>query len=237
MAREFLVYDSEESCPYLPGRTARMPLRQPLETLTGFELDEKLAAGDRRCGPFLYGTRCAACQACQPIRLEVDRFQPSSTQRRVFRQGEKKLRTVVGEPIADATRIALYNKHRELRGLNHDGMPITISSYRQFLVDSCCDTLELSYLLGDELVAVAIVDRGAQAVSAVYCYFDPDFSSLSPGVYSVLKQIELTRQWERKHLYLGYFIADSPHMRYKANYRPYQLRIDGEWIVGGQRDC
>ena len=48
--REQLVHDQPEDCPYLEGRTARMPLRWQLRALSGEELDAALAAGDRRDG-------------------------------------------------------------------------------------------------------------------------------------------------------------------------------------------
>jgi arginine-tRNA-protein transferase len=79
-------------------------------------------------------------------------------------------------------------------------------------------------------VAIAIADAGKLSLSAVYCYYDPSFRLLSLGTYSVLRQIELCRASGRRHLYLGFFIAESPHMSYKANFRPNQRLIGGRWI-------
>jgi len=71
---ELLVYDQEEACAYLPDRIARLPLRWPLGVLTRAEMDERLAAGDRRSGFYLYRPHCPSCSACEALRIEVDRF-------------------------------------------------------------------------------------------------------------------------------------------------------------------
>ncbi|MCH7726261.1 MAG: arginyltransferase [Planctomycetes bacterium] len=226
---ELLVYDECAPCPYLPERSARMPLRYPLQQLTSAQMDSCLAAGDRRSGEFLYRTECPGCRACEAIRLEVSRFVPRRTQRRVLRRGDRVFSMDVGPPVVNLERVALYNAHREARKLDCRDGPIDVDSYRSFLVDSCCETFEMRYRIGDRLVAVGICDRGKNSMSAVYCFFDPRYSRLSPGVYSVLKQIELCQRDNVRYLYLGYYIADSPHMRYKANYLPHERMINGQW--------
>jgi len=227
--KEVVVYDHCEPCPYLPEETARLPLRLPQAVLTPLEFDVRLNQGDRRTGEYLYRTNCPKCQACQPIRVLVDEFQPRSTMRRVKRKGDQQIRTEFREPTVDSQRVALFNKHRKQRGLDHEGQPVDAFGYEMFLTQSCCDTFEMDYFVGDELMGVAICDRGATSISAVYFYFDPAYGSLSPGVYSVLKQIETCQMWSAKHLYLGLYIAQSPHMSYKIKYRPHEILIDGTW--------
>lgn len=229
MRNELVVYDSEETCPYLPGRSARMPLRRPIDALTPEEFDQRLEAGDRRTGAFLYNTRCPSCHACQPIRLAAAEFQPSRTQRRVWRRGNQRLRRETGPAVIDSQRVAMFNRHRRLRNLATDRSDIDAFGYEHFLVQSCCETFELRYYLEDQLVAVAICDQGQDSMSAVYTFFEPEHDSLSLGVYSILSQIQRCRERGWRHLYLGYYIAESPHMRYKAAYLPHERRIGGVW--------
>lgn len=227
---ELLVHDATEPCPYLPEQQARMPLRLPIRPLTPAEMDHRLARGDRRHGSFFYRPSCGDCDSCQAIRLPAD-YALSSTQRRVLRKGDRELRVEIGPPIADERRIELYDRHRFGRGLARDGSsPMELMSYQRFLVDRLCDAFELRYHHGDALIGVAIVDRAASSLSAVYCYYDPAFSGLSIGTYSVLKQLELVRRWEMKHLYLGLYIEGCDAMAYKAKYLPHERRIDGEWV-------
>ncbi len=226
---ELIVYDRLQPCPYLPDRVARMPLRIPARLLHRSELEQRLETGDRRQGIFLYRTSCPGCRACEPIRIDVASFTANRSQRRALERGSSRITVEVGDPIADATRVELYNRHKELRGLSSDRDGIDLEGYREFLVVSCCESFELRYRVGGQLIGVALVDRSEDALSAVYCYYDPAYEKLSVGTFSVLKQIELCRAWGLRYLYLGLYISDSERMRYKAHFLPHQRRIDGQW--------
>jgi arginine-tRNA-protein transferase len=225
---EWLVWDEPSPCPYLPDQTARLPLRLPARRLRPAELAERLASGDRRQGVLLYRPSCPQCVACEAIRVDVRDFRPSKTQRRILRRGEACLETEIGRPTVTPEKVALYNRHKVERGLLIDE-PIDERGYEQFLVESCADTIELCYRLEGRLVGVAIADRAADALSAVYCYYDPGSAALSLGTYSILKQIALCRAWGRRYLYLGLYIGGSRAMRYKAGYLPHERLIGGEW--------
>jgi len=225
---EIVVYDEPHDCPYVAGRVAVLPLRVPSRRLAGDELDERLAAGDRRQGMFLYRTACPSCRACEPIRLDVSRFRPNRSQRRVAARADSVLTVEMGPPQIDDQRVALYNRHKQLRALG-DG-EIDAAGYRQFLVMTCCDSFELRYTIGRDLVGVALVDRALSGLSAVYCFYDPSFEHLGIGTYSILKQIELCRSWGLTYLYLGLYIGDCDRMRYKARFLPHERLLDGRWV-------
>lgn len=150
------------------------------------------------------------------------------------RRGDSLLTVQVGRPRVDRNRVRLFNLHRDGRGLSSGDSPLDEQGYAEFLTDTCCKTVELSYWCDQELVGVAIVDAGRSSVSAVYCYYDPTFRLLSLGTYSVLRTIAFCRDTGRQYLYLGFFIAESPHMSYKASFRPHQRLIDGEWVTFGE---
>jgi arginine-tRNA-protein transferase len=234
---ERLVYDVLVPCPYLPGEPARLPLRLPARRLRPHELSQRLRAGDRRQGLLLYRPSCPACRACQAIRIDVVAFTPDKTQRRVFRRGETVLRTDIARPSPSPEKVALYNRHKRERGLLIGDDFTDADGYEQFLVDTCTNTIELTYRDAERLVGVAITDRAADALSAVYCFYDPSYARLSPGTYSVLKHIALCREWGLRYLYLGLYVADCRAMRYKGRYVPHERFIDGSWhrFASGRR--
>lgn len=234
---ELLVHDSTEPCPYLPERTARLPLRLPLRPLSGAELDSRFARGDRRHGALFYRPSCPECSACEAIRLDVNLFEPSRTHRRIRRQGLKTLEVIRAEPCVDDERVALYDAHRFGRGLaTANATPMTQVGYQRFLVDRFCDAFELQYRLDGQLVGVALTDRSESALSAVYCFYDPAFSRLSIGTFSILEQLAIAQTEGLRHLYLGLYIAGCDAMAYKARFIPHERRIGGEWTPVLERE-
>lgn len=231
MVRQFLVYDALDTCPYLPDRLARFPLRVSERKLRKEELDAALAEGDRRQGVFLYRPSCPACNACEPIRIDVERFTLTPSLRRVLSRGDRVLTVRIGPAIADEERARLYSRHKWERGLAAAGETpeVDVAAYRSFLVETCCDTFELACRYKGDLVAVAVADRGREALSAVYCAYDPALSNLSLGTYCILKEIEACRQWGLRYLYLGLYVADCRHLAYKARFLPHERLIAGVW--------
>lgn len=135
------------------------------------------------------------------------------------------------EPSATEEKVDLYNRHKLERGLAVGDDLLDLRSYREFLVETCVDTLEIEYRVDGALAAVALTDRATDGLSAVYAFFDPAYSALSLGTYSILKQLDLCREWGLRYLYLGLYVAGSPPMEYKVRYRPHERRVGGTWRV------
>ena len=226
---ELVVYDDEEACPYLPEQRARRPLRHPLRRLTGAEFDQRLEAGDRRMGTLLYTQACPTCVACEPIRVDVAGFRPSRAQRRAIIKGDDRIEARIGPVEVDDERLALYLKHERERGLAHGDTTIDADGYRRFLFESCVDGFEIRYVVDDQLAAVAIVDRGLNALSAVYTFWDPAHAALSLGTYSILSQIALAKAGGLQWVYLGLAVAQNRSMAYKLRFFPHERRIGGVW--------
>lgn len=231
MKKELLVYDGLQRCPYLPGKVARMPLYRQLRRLSPTETDQRLANAERRVGHALYRTSCPTCTACKGIRIPTASFRPTKSQRRVAKRLAH-LRIEVGTPSYTDEKLRLFNQHKSERGLHDPAEPeMTPVGYVGWLVHSCMETVEMTYYDGDKLVGVGILDVGKKAASSVYFFFDPrpTFARLSPGVFSVLQEIEFCRQTGREHLYLGLWVRDCAQLSYKANYYPHERLVDGDW--------
>ncbi|XP_078500066.1 arginyl-tRNA--protein transferase 1 isoform X2 [Lissotriton helveticus] len=84
------------------------------------------------------------------------------------------------------------------------------------------------YWLDGKIIAVGVLDILPSCVSSVYLYYDPDYSFLSLGVYSALREIAFTRRLHETapalcYYYMGFYIHSCPKMRYKGQYRPSDL--------------
>lgn len=87
------------------------------------------------------------------------------------------------------------------------------------------------YLVDDKIVAVAVLDILPYCVSSVYFYYDPVFwgkGNLSPGTYSALREVQLTKQLatllpDLCYYYMGYYVHSCPKMTYKGKFHPSDL--------------
>lgn len=228
VSREVIVHDAIEPCPYLEGRSARLPHRWQRMALSPTEVDEALARGDRRAGPMLYRPTCPSCQACEALRLPVDALVHSRSQRRAWKKNQD-LRVEVGGATCSEARLALFNRHKMERGLARRETPMTAEGYTSWFLRSCCPTIEMRYLLGDKLIGVGILDVGARDLSSVYFYFDPDHEDRSLGTFSVLFECAWLRGRGGRYHYLGLYAEGSRHIEYKARFYPHERLVGGVW--------
>jgi arginine-tRNA-protein transferase len=64
----------------------------------------------------------------------------------------------------------------------------------------------------------------------VYFYFEPAEAKRGLGTYGILREIGFAQGSGIPYYYLGYWIEPCRSMRYKAEFRPYELlHQDGQW--------
>ncbi len=213
-------------CPYLPGRDSRLVVLRP-ERLPGTLYQLFLDLNFRRLGGVVYRPQCDGCRACRQLRLDVTGFRPNRAQRRCWRRNLE-VAAACGRPQPTDEKHALYRRYLEAR---HDGqMSGSREEFDDFLHDAASFTEEVVFHLDGRLVGCGIFDATPQALSAVYFYFDPELGARSPGVFNILWLIEECRRRGLPWLYLGYHVAGSARMEYKAGFRPHQtLGEEGRW--------
>lgn len=181
----------------------------------------------RRSGTVFYKPVCENCNECKPIRIGASDFELSKSLRRILKKNED-ITMEIGEPTPTEEKFELYNKYQQLKhGASEKKTARDIISFLYF---SPVNTMEIEYKLEGKVICISIVDLSASSLSAVYTYYDPDYSDRSLGTYSAIKEILLCRERNVPYYYFGYYIKDCPAMSYKARFKPYEiLSAAGVW--------
>ncbi|MBV8856239.1 MAG: GNAT family N-acetyltransferase [Acidobacteria bacterium] len=196
-------------------------------------MDELWAEGWRHFGPiffryrrWLHGRRRLTIT---PLRMELARFQPARSQRRVLARN-RDLRVEVGPTAPDAATFEMFEAHRRrFRTDVPDSLHDFISPHAPAEVPCRNETIRV--YAGARLVAAHFLDIGGRATSSVYSMFDPSESRRSLGVYTILLAVELSRRLGCLYYYPGYASREPSPYDYKKNFaglEEYDWR--GRWL-------
>ncbi|MCC7046919.1 MAG: arginyltransferase [Alphaproteobacteria bacterium] len=225
----FLFRTPPMPCPYLAGRVERHVFAEVAGPGSADAYDALSRAGFRRSHRVAYRPACPGCGACVPVRVAVERFRPSRSQRRVAKAN---LDLAVRElpPVATGEQYRLFARYQRSRHGDGEMARMGFEEYRAMVEDSAVGTALAEFRSADDtLRAACLFDRLADGLSAVYSFFDPDESARGLGTSAVLWLIDQARSESRPYVYLGYWIKDSRKMAYKARFRPIQALVSGAW--------
>ena len=215
-------------CSYLPARQATTLFADP-----GMPKNDTVYAllsnhGFRRSGEHLYRPHCHACRACVAVRLAVQEFAPKRHQRRAWElNADLDIRVI--PPDYHPEHFDLYRRYLAGRHAGGGMDDPTPQQYLEFLTSSWTATLFYEMYLDGRLVAVAVVDQLADALSAVYTFYDPELRDRSLGKFAILYEIDTARAQGLRWLYLGYWIAACRKMSYKVDFQPLEYFWEGRW--------
>ena len=228
MSKIKLFRTPEHNCPYLTDKISVTQFIDP-DKIPDVNMYTYLTRfGFRRSGEHLYRPTCPNCSACISIRIPVVNFTNSKSQKRCLNKA-KHFEFHHCDAYDSDEHYQLYETYINVRHKDGDMYPATRQLFRNFLLSNWANTQFMEIRLEGELIACAVYDQLADGLSAIYCYFNPEFSQYSLGKLAILKQIIRAKTHQYDYLYLGYQIDDCAKMNYKNQYQPTEQFIDSVW--------
>jgi arginyl-tRNA--protein-N-Asp/Glu arginylyltransferase len=211
-------------CSYLPREVASLEIRG-VSAMSPVEYADLLSRGYRRFGWQLFRPACRNCRKCRSVRILVQQFEPSGSERRVMRKNAG-IRAELHRLFVTREHIALYNGYHRFMH-QHRGWPmqqISPQAYHQEFLSGASETgRQWLYFDGDRLVGVSLMDEVPGAISLIYFFYDPAWRDASPGTFSILNQLLYAKSRGLDYAYLGYWIEECGSMAYKGRYRPREI--------------
>lgn len=228
----FFYLSRPAPCPYLPDRTEQMVFTDLSGAGNPRGLHHQLSRiGFRRSQGIAYKPNCKNCNACVPVRVDAHGFRQSKNMKRIWRKGQKiSANAVTLGAIATKEHFELFQRYVQSRHGEGGMAAMDFADYIAMVQDTPVPTRVIEFRdQSGALAGACLTDLMDDGLSLVYSFFDPVYASESLGTYMILWHIAEARRRGLAYVYLGYWIADSPKMSYKARFQPLQAYQDDEW--------
>ncbi|MDO6523307.1 arginyltransferase [Shimia thalassica] len=229
LAPQFYV-TAPQPCPYLEGRMERK-LFTALHGEHATALNDTLShQGFRRSQNVLYRPSCTDCAACLSARIDVNKFKPSKTQKRIIKRNEH-LRRRVSSPWATDEQFELFRAYLDQRHADGGMADMDVFEFAAMVEETPIRSriIEYSDSESQELIGVSLTDVLEDGLSMVYSFYNPDQPRQSLGTYLILDHIEIARESGLPYIYLGYWVPGSRKMGYKARFSGLEVYTGGAW--------
>lgn len=223
-----LYLTETEPCSYLDGKWQKMVVVDPLEPLNKDLVTYFSTQGFRRSGNMTYRPNCSSCSQCVSVRIPVNEFQLSKSQKRVKRKNQDLYYRI--QPSEDAELFFdLYYRYQQAR--HSDGIMCdpSVTKYKSFIDSTFADTRLLVLYDEEKPVSVTVIDLMHDGFSAVYTFYDPDYHQNSLGTFAILSSLDICYKYGFDYVYLGFWVADSQKMNYKTKFQPLEGYINNRW--------
>ncbi|KXW56674.1 MAG: arginyltransferase [Betaproteobacteria bacterium] len=215
-------------CSYLDNQEARSQVLAPNSPINSHIYSELVRHGFRRSGSFTYRPHCDQCQACVPVRVNVEEFIWRRINRRIYKKNQD-LSIHHQRLVFKEEHFQLYQAYQQARHTREDSDTDNKEQYVNFLIHSPVNSELIEFRLNNQIVMVSVIDYLDDGISSVYTFFDPIKHERSLGQFNILWQLNLCRTLTLPWLYLGYWIKECRKMNYKIQFQPLEGLIDHEW--------
>lgn len=203
--------------------------------------DSLTQVGFRRSQNIAYRPACDACRACQSVRLPVDDYVFSRSERRALARNDDLERHLV-EAEATAEQFDLLRRYLNARHASGGMADMTWPDYVAMIEDTAVRTHVIEYRMRSkdhgpgDLIACILVDVLHDGLSLVYSFYEPDMPRRSLGSFIILDHVLQARLVPLPYVYLGYWVRGSEKMAYKARFAPLEILRPQGWFLLSARD-
>jgi len=201
------------------------------------ELDALLADGWRHFGTefFRYnlGLHQSEIRLVQPLRIRLADFSFSKSQRRILKVN-RDLQIVIRRVEITEEKKLLFDRHKRRF---KEGVPRSLYDFLSFDAASVpCEAKEVCVYADGKLLGASFFDVGEKSISSVYAMFEPTAARRSPGILTMLLEIDYALETGKEFYYQGYAYEGNSFYDYKKRFSALEkYDWNGNWISFGER--
>lgn len=190
--------------------------------------------GFRRSQNVLYRPSCSDCTACMSARINVEKFTPSRSQRRIWKRNSQFERRATS-PWATDEQYELFRTYLDNRHADGGMADMDIFEFAAMIEETPIRSRVIEYVDREtgKLAATCLTDMFDDGLSMVYSFFDPAYTKSSLGTWMILDHIEIAKDAGLPYVYLGYWVPGSDKMGYKAQFDALEIYRGGNWELLG----
>lgn len=206
--------------------------------LTPVKLDKLLATGYFRNANIMFQSQvlCLDGNLCNVlnVRLPLKGYALPKRMAKIWRRGLNQFRIEIKRAEITPEKSELYNKHRKrFKGFQFRDLEQLLygdSPVRVF------DTFEVNVYDGEKLVAYSFFDVGQKSIASILGVFDESYGSFSPGIFTMLAEINWALQNDFKFYYPGYVLDKTSQFDYKLKLGNFSYYLWDENTWGTKAD-
>ncbi len=228
-------------CPYIEGKVERKVFTE-LNGDNADALNESLGRiGFRRSQNVAYRPSCEDCKACVAVRVSTVSFKPNNSQKRAIR-ANKDLLVSACKPWSTEEQYALLREYLDSRHPDGGMSEMDETDFADMIEQSPVRTNVVEYRLPDgshdedgtdisgKLIGACLTDQQSDGLSMIYSFYDANNADRRGlGNFIILDHILRAKAAGLPYVYLGYWVAQSPRMKYKTRYKPMEKLGPNGW--------
>ena len=219
-----------EPCPYLTNREEKKIFLIMDDINKSNEYEHLIKSGFRRSHNILYNQVCADCNLCKSIRINVNNFKLSKSNKRVLNKNKNLfIKKLSNNPSKE--QFILFKKYLEFKHNDSEMNEMNFHDYCKMFDSKGINTKIYEYFYEGELAGCVISDFLEGSISMVYSFYSEIFLKNSFGKYVILDHFRLAKDFDMDYVYLGYWVEGSTKMEYKNSFNSSEVLIDNKWTT------